>query len=174
MDINELINYINARIYENGEQLITGDILNQVLVKMTTDLGSNSPVGNRTGYISLASIDDLPTVKSTIGYLIDGDLYVWVGTGGDTAGGTYLNCGPLQGPPGPPGQNAIGFEDVSTQQDGTVVITLTDGNTITIDLNHVHPQYPKYALMEDEAEYQALATKESDTLYLIPETSSAS
>ena len=75
------------------------------------------------------------------------------------------------GPAGAPGQNAVGFEDVSTQQDGTIVITLTDGNTITIDLNHEHTQYPKYVLLADEAAYNALVTKETDTLYLIPEAS---
>lgn len=35
----------------------------------------------------------------------------------------------------------IGFQTITTQQDGTMVITLTNGDTITIDLNHVHPQY---------------------------------
>lgn len=35
----------------------------------------------------------------------------------------------------------VGFQSVSSQQDGTIVITLTSGDTVTIDLNHVHPQY---------------------------------
>lgn len=141
MDINDLINYINARIYQNGEQLITGNVMNDVLVKMTTDLGSNSPMGNLTGYITLSSIDDLPSSPSTIGYLIDGDLYVWVGTGGDTADGKYQNCGPLRGPQGEPGEPGVGFQSVTSAEDGTIVITLTSGDTITIDLNHEHPQY---------------------------------
>lgn len=67
------------------------------------------------------------------------------------------------------GEPGVGFQSVSSQEDGTIVITLTDGNTITIDLNHDHPAYPKYQLCADEAEYQAIATKESDKLYLIPE-----
>lgn len=35
----------------------------------------------------------------------------------------------------------VGFQSVSSQQDGTIVITLTSGDTVTIDLNHNHPQY---------------------------------
>ena len=33
----------------------------------------------------------------------------------------------------------VGFQSVSSQQDGTIVITLTSGDTVTIDLNHTHP-----------------------------------
>lgn len=65
----------------------------------------------------------------------------------------------------------VGFDDVTTQQDGTLVITLTSGDTITIDLNHNHPQYPKYVYCSSQAAYDAIVTKESDTLYLILETS---
>lgn len=39
------------------------------------------------------------------------------------------------------GRPGVGFQSVSSEQDGTLVITLTDGNTVTIDLNHNHPQY---------------------------------
>ena len=67
------------------------------------------------------------------------------------------------------GEDGVGFASVASQQDGTIVITLTNGDTVTIDLNHNHPQYPKYQELADEAAYEALATKESDTLYLIPE-----
>lgn len=98
------------------------------------------------------------------------------GTSGTPSGSASMSGNTLQfsfsGLKGEPGENAIGFEDVSSQQDGTVVITLTDGSKITIDLNHVHPMYPKYVLLTDEAAYNALATKESDTLYLIPTSSS--
>lgn len=67
------------------------------------------------------------------------------------------------------GEDGVGFASVASQQDGTIVITLTNGDTVTIDLNHNHPQYPKYQELADEAAYEALVTKESDTLYLIPE-----
>lgn len=52
---------------------------------------------NLTGFKYLTDTSLLPDEESTIGYLIDGDLYVWVGEGGDTAGGKYENCGPLNG-----------------------------------------------------------------------------
>lgn len=128
MNTNELIAFINARIYENGNQEITGDTLNQVLVRMTQDLGSIKPVGNLTGYISLASTDDLPPSESTIGYLIDGNLYVWVGEGGDAASGTYQNCGPLRGPEGK-GIVSVVQTVVSNVNGGenTIRVTLTDG-----------------------------------------------
>ena len=74
---------------------------------------------------------------------------------------------PIQGG----GEDGVGFDDVSTQQDGTIVITLTNGDTITIDINHQHPQYPKYVYCSSQAAYDAITTKESDTLYLILETS---
>lgn len=64
----------------------------------------------------------------------------------------------------------VGFESVSSQQDGTVDITLTNGDVITIDLNHEHPQYLKYVYCSDEAAYNAITSKEADTLYLIPES----
>lgn len=41
----------------------------------------------------------------------------------------------IQGEPG------VGFDSVGSQQDGTIVITLSNGNTITVDLNHSHPDY---------------------------------
>lgn len=59
--------------------------------------------------------------------------------------------------------------DITTNQDGTFTIALSDGNSYTVNLNHVHPQYLKYELLADEAAYNALATKDSSTLYLIPE-----
>lgn len=37
--------------------------------------------------------------------------------------------------------DGVGFQTITTQQDGTMQITLTNGDTITVDLNHVHPQY---------------------------------
>ena len=52
---------------------------------------------NLTGFKTLTSTSLLPDEESTLGYLIDNNLYVWVGEGGDTAGGKYENCGPLSG-----------------------------------------------------------------------------
>ena len=66
----------------------------------------------------------------------------------------------------------VGLQSISTQQDGTVVFTLSSGDTVTIDLNHEHAIYPKYQLCTDEAAYTAITTKESNKLYLIPVSSS--
>ena len=63
-----------------------------------------------------------------------------------------------------------GVANVTSQQDGSIVITLANGDTYTVVLTHTHPQYLKYVLLADEAAYNALATKDSSTLYLIPES----
>jgi len=60
-----------------------------------------------------------------------------------------------------------GIESITSQQDGTVVFTLSSGDTITIDLNHNHTQYPKYVYLTDES--QMPASPDSSTLYLIAE-----
>ena len=41
------------------------------------------------------------------------------------------------------GQDGVGFDDASTPAvtDGTFIITLSNGDIITVDLNHVHPEY---------------------------------
>ena len=39
------------------------------------------------------------------------------------------------------GGGGTGIDDVTTQEDGTLVIHLTTGDTITVDLNHSHPDY---------------------------------
>lgn len=69
----------------------------------------------------------------------------------------------------PAGQDGVGIDSVSTPStaDGTVLISLTNGDTITLDLNHNHPQYIKYVHLSDEGFMPA--SPESDTLYLIDE-----
>lgn len=117
---------------------------------------------------SVASVSQLPlTGQSGDAYLVGEDLYLWVGSGeGDTGtpSNAWHNGGPVRGPKG---EDGVGFQSISSQQDGTIVITLTDGNTITIDLNHNHPQYPKYSYLTSES--QMPATPDATTLYLIKE-----
>ena len=62
----------------------------------------------------------------------------------------------------------VGISTVTSAQDGTIVITLTNGDEITVDLNHVHPQYLKYVHLTDESSMPA--TPDDDTLYLIDES----
>ena len=67
--------------------------------------------------------------------------------------------------------SAVGIDDVTSQEDGTVDIELTSGDVVTIDMNHAHPQYLKFYLCEDQAEYDAITVKDATTLYMIPESS---
>ena len=69
-----------------------------------------------------------------------------------------------QGPSGPKGDNGVGFASASSPiiADGTWQIKLTNGDTITIDLNHEHPQYLKFELVQSLP-----ASPDSGTLYLI-------
>lgn len=69
------------------------------------------------------------------------------------------------------GGGGVGFDSISSNQDGTLLITLTNGDTITVDLNHNHPQYTKCVYCASQAAYDAISPKDSDTLYLILETS---
>lgn len=52
---------------------------------------------NLTGFRTLTDTSLLPEEETTLGYLIDGHLYVWVGEGGDTSDGKYEDCGILNG-----------------------------------------------------------------------------
>ena len=58
-----------------------------------------------SGFVVKQSINDLPSVPDipSLGYLVDGHLYVFVGTGGDTLDGLYQDCGEIRGPQGPVG-----------------------------------------------------------------------
>jgi len=91
---------------------------------------------NLTGYVSVATIADLPSEgQPTLGYLVGTNLYVYVGTGGDTADGKYQNCGSFRGPQGIQGDEGNGIASVvqtttSTEDEGVNIITVTmDDNT---------------------------------------------
>ena len=106
------------------------------------------------------------------------------------------------------GDNDIVDLSDGTANDGAVVFTKRNGDTITLDLNHAHPQYQPLLTaganitiatnqqtgdleisasgggsggvqssdvativkLADQASYEALPTKDSSTLYLIPES----
>ena len=74
------------------------------------------------GYKVVSSISELPQTDTKFGYLIGTDLYVWVGTDGDTLGGKYKNCGPFKGPQGEPGFGFFGFQIVGND------LTVTKAN----------------------------------------------
>ena len=48
-----------------------------------------------------------------------------------------------------------GIESITSQQDGTIVFTLSNGDTVTVDLNHNHEQYPKYVFLQSESQMPA-------------------
>lgn len=85
----------------------------------------------------------------------------------DATTSTFNVTNGAQGEQGEPGEDGYGYSNVSapTPADGTAIITLTNGDTITIDLNHVHPQYPSYELVNSLP-----ANPDSGTLYLIAAT----
>ena len=85
------------------------------------------------------------------------------------AGNMYADGWIAAGGIGEDGGGGYGVEEITTNQDGTVDFHFTGGDVTTVDLNHEHPQYPKYVVCT-QAEYDALTTKDSDTLYLIPAT----
>ena len=100
--------------YSTQEELSQGNENVDILVdlgtsSLTTIAGAtvSTLVLNLTGYKSLASVDDLPNSPSTLGYLIGTKLYVYVGEGGDTAGGTYFDCGDFRGPQGEQGIQGV-------------------------------------------------------------------
>lgn len=65
------------------------------------------------GYKVVYELSELPLTETSFGYLMDSNLYVWVGTNGDTLGGKYQNCGPFRGPKGEDGDNAPDEEDLT-------------------------------------------------------------
>ena len=91
------------------------------------------------GFRVITSTDELPVEPDArereLGYLLGTVLYVHVGAGGDTLDGLWQSV-ELRGQPG------VGFGTASspTPADGTLQIVLTNGDILTIDLNHTHPE----------------------------------
>lgn len=63
------------------------------------------------GYKTVSNVTDLPTTENQFGWLIGEDLYVWVGTGGDTLGGLYQNCGHFRTPYVPDDEDLVADSD---------------------------------------------------------------
>ena len=119
-------------------------------------------------YGVFADESDLPDDAVTPGYAFVGTespFAIWNFDGEEWSDSGSVANG-ITGEPG------VGFASIFTPQpyDGTMIIVLSNNDTITVDLNHSHPAYPRYSLLADEAAYNAITTKESDMLYLIPES----
>ena len=145
----------------------------------TGETGATGPAGAAAGFgTPTASVDGntgTPSVSVSASGPDTAKVFAFSfsnlkGAKGDTgetgATGATGATGP-QGETGPAGTPGVGFQSVASQQDGTIVITLTNGDSITVDLNHVHPAYLKYELLEDESDLPV--SPDEDTLYLIPE-----
>lgn len=90
---------IDANVYTNNNNEITAQMLRQALYALADNVGTNL-----TGFVAVNSLAELPDPgQPTLGYLVGMDLYLYVGTGGDTLGGKYQDCGPLRGPAGATG-----------------------------------------------------------------------
>ena len=73
------------------------------------DKGNDGKDGTGVNILgTVSSVSQLPTIGTNgDAYLIDGVLYVYVGSGGDTAGGKWQNAGNIKGPKGEPGKNGV-------------------------------------------------------------------
>ena len=161
----ELVNNLTTNDATKGLSAAQGKVLKDELAQL--DLEVHNLSGKYYGVF--ADETDLPDDADAPGHAFVGSANpyaIWNFDGEDWSDSGSVANG-ITGEPG------VGFSSIFTPQpyDGTMIIVLSDNNTITVDLNHQHPAYPKYQLCEDEAEYQAIVTKESDKLYLIPETS---
>ena len=128
-------------------------------------------VSNLSGsyYGVFTSSSNLPNDAEQPGYAFVGTenpFAIWNFDGEDwTDSGATVDS--IQGEPGADG---VGFASVAspTPADGTVIITLSNGDTMTLDLNHNHPQYLKYVMLNSESDMPA--SPDSTTLYMWPET----
>lgn len=93
---------------------ITSDEYN-TLVAAVQKLVATGAGQTITGLRLLDSIDQLPRQETTLGYIIDGNLYVYVGENGNTLSGLYQNLGPLRGEKGDKG-DAFTYADFTDEQ----------------------------------------------------------
>lgn len=172
----------------NASEALSGSVTLHKVAKTGTysDLigaPSLATVATSGSYNDLSNKPTIPTVP-TISTDIDADAASDTKTASPKAVATYVG-------------NPVESISAPVPNDGTIVFTHRNGDTDTVDLNHVHTQYveasdlasvatsgayadlsgkpdlsvyPKYYLCADEAAYQAIANKDAATLYLIPES----
>ena len=88
---------------------------------------------NLTGYVSVASTDDLPDEGvATLGYLCGTNLYLYVGEGGDTKEGKYQDCGSFRGPQGDSVQD-VEQTQTSLENGGVNKIKFTLSNGVSCE-----------------------------------------
>ena len=167
----------------NGDSILgSGNI--EVQTEITVDnvptAGSNNPVKSGGTYTALQGKQDTlvsgTNIKTINGSPILGSGNIEVQTSID------VDESPTEGSDNPVSSGGVydaiqsvdasigtikGIQSITTAQDGTLTISFTDGNSITIDLNHNHLQYLKYVYLTDESLMPV--TPDSTTLYLILE-----
>lgn len=96
---------------------ITSDEYN-ALVGVVQQIVSTGAGTALTGFKALESIDELPRVQTTLGYVVGGNLYIYVGSDGDTLDGLYKNLGQLRGERGDKGNkgDAFTYADFTEEQ----------------------------------------------------------
>jgi hypothetical protein len=158
----ELVNNLTTNDATKGLTAAQGKVLKDELSQL------EAIVHNMSGkfYEPVTSSSELPE-GDEVGYTFVGataPFAVWYFDGEDWSD-TGMVVDAIEGKPG------VGLDDVTTPTpaDGTVVMHLSNGNTVTLNLNHNHPQYAKVVVCEDLAEYNAISQKDSMTFYLIPE-----
>ena len=130
----ELVNNLTTNDATKGLSAAQGVVLEGEISQL--DLEVHNLSGKYYGIFEDA--ESLPE-GDAVGYAFVGTedpfaIYNFDGTDWEDSGATVDS---IQGEPG------VGFESVAspTPADGTVTITLSNGDTMTLDLNHNHPQY---------------------------------
>ena len=177
---NELVITFNTASGKSPIRVSLSSLGGQGTVQ-SVKMNGGSPIQPVDGVIDLGTVltqhQDISGKQDTIADL--STIRTNAGKGATSVQGVIVNGNELQKdsngkvtiPAGQQGEDGVGFESISSQENGAFIITLTSGDTVTVDINHEHTQYLKYMLCESEAEYNALPTHNSDTLYLIKEES---
>lgn len=149
-------------LYYCGKKIYRWDGSSIGFTEMESSGGSQISITAFSDYVTKGSTSELPsTGNSTTGYIVGSNVYAYVGTGGDTNSGKYKNLGQIKGADG------VGFDTISTAEDGTIDIELTNGDIVTINLNHTHPNMAKLIVCEESDLPSTLA---NDTIYAITDS----
>lgn len=144
--------YVDTNIKARGDKGDKGDTGEQGPQGIQ---GERGPAGVTSVEVSVSPSTGTP---SGSGSVTDGVLSLsFSGLKGETGAQGATGA---QGPQGPQGAAGVGFASVASQQDGTLVITLTNGDTVTIDLNHNHSQYE-----ETTNKVTSISSSSTDTQY---------
>lgn len=122
-----------------------------------------------TGDLSLAQTSHIDIGPARIEYdATNGAIHITTNQTGNNAPviGFYADGFSAAGGVGEGGGGGgYGVEQITTNEDGTIDFHFTGGDVTTVDLNHEHPQYPKYVHLSSESEMPA--NPDPYTMYII-------